>query len=145
MTHLILFPRLGEYLRCILERAGLWEVALDTARTEGAKQKVLVGVLEVLQEARGGVGRMVRREGEEQGEDEEEGEREEGKMLETLVQRIQFILLSLIKIDTTKKGKSKRPDNLKDLYAVALKCSGKSGNLGQEVLELLDRVAERQT
>ena len=98
-----------------------------------------MGVLEVLVEVRGAVASLA---GMEEAEEErgEEG-KEESKMLETLVQRIQFILLSLIKLDTAKKSKSKRGEILKDLYAAALKCSGKSA---KEIHKLLVRlVSER--
>ena len=98
-----------------------------------------MGVLEVLVEVRGAVASLA---GMEEAEEErgEEG-KEESKMLETLVQRIQFILLSLIKLDTAKKSKSKRGENLKDLYAVSLKCSGKSAKGIHQLLVRL--VSER--
>ena len=131
--------RYGEYLRTVLERAGLAEAPLANMKSDSARQKGTMGVLEVLVEVRGAVASLA---GMEEAEEErgEEG-KEESKMLETLVQRIQFILLSLIKLDTAKKSKSKRGENLKDLYAAALKCSGKSA---KEIHKLLVRlVSER--
>ena len=132
--------RYGEYLRTVLERAGLAEAPLANMKSDSAKQKGTMAVLEVLVEVRGAVASLAGME--EAGEERGEEGKEESKMLETLVQRIQFILLSLIKLDTTaKKSKSKRGENLKDLYAASLKCSGKSA---KEIHQLLVRfVSER--
>ena len=131
--------RYGEYLRTVLERAGLAEAPLANMKSDSARQKGTMGVLEVLVEVRGAVASLAGME--EAGEERGEEGKEESKMLETLVQRIQFILLSLIKLDTAKKSKSKRGENLKDLYAASLKCSGKSA---KEIHQLLVRlVSER--
>jgi len=134
--------RVGEYLRTVLERAGLAEGILPGVKTEAGKQKVLFGVLDILIETRQAIALLLDRpwneddgKGRDQVEDSEEAE--EKKMLATLVQRIQFVLLSLIKLDSAKKGKVKRKDALKDLYAAALKCSGKGEHLAKEAMELL--------
>ena len=71
---------------------------------------------------------MAAREEQGQGEKEEneknerKEEKEEGKMLVALVQRLHFVLLSLVKLDTAKKGKLKKRENSKELNALALKC-----------------------
>ena len=131
--------RYGEYLRTVLERAGLAEAPLANMKSDSARQKGTMAVLEVLVEVRGAVASLAAMEEAEE-ERGEEG-KEEVKMLETLVQRIQFILLSLIKLDTSKKSKNKKADNLKDLYAASLKCSGKSAKAIHQLLVRL--VSER--
>ena len=95
-----------------MERTGLAEVALAGARTEAAKGKVLGGVLDILLETRPAVHSLVSRE--EAGEEA----KEEGKMLEMLVQRVQFTLLSMNKLDTG-KGKNKK-DSLKNLQSPSI-------------------------
>ena len=110
------------------------EGALAAGRTDAARAKVLLGVLEILVEARPAVAALA-----EEPEEREEGEEEE-KMLETLVQRLQFTLLSLIKVDQGRRGRS-RKEVLKEHYAVALRCSGRSEGLAREVLGVLDRLA----
>ena len=71
-----------------------------------------------------------------------EARKEEGKMLVTLVQRLQFVLLSLVKLDTAKKGKVKKRENLKELYALALKCSTGEvlENQARKILDLLAKL-----
>ena len=74
-------------------------------------------------------------------------------MLETVVQRIQFILLSMVKLGNV-VGKNKKPKHpekksvgggvasgsVKESYAAALKCSGKSSTLARELNSLIVRL-----
>ena len=102
--------------------------------------QVLNSVLAMLCEAKPALACMAARE--EQGEEEEKESKEEGKMLGTLVQRLQFVLLSLVKLDTAKKGKVKKRENLKELYALALKCSTGEvlENQARKILDLLAKL-----
>ena len=131
-------PRFGEHLRALLERAGLAEGALAAGRTEAARVKVLLAVLEILVEARPAVAAIV-----EEPDAREEGEEEE-KMLETLVQRLQFTLLSLMKVDQGRRGRS-RKEGLKEHYAAALRCTGRREGMAREVQGLLERLASDKT
>jgi len=130
--------RFGEHLRALLERAGLVEGALAAGRTEAARVKVLLAVLEILVEARPAVAAIV-----EEPDAREEGEEEE-KMLETLVQRLQFTLLSLMKVDQGRRGRS-RKEGLKEHYAAALRCTGRREGMAREVQGLLERLASDKT
>ena len=90
--------------------------------------------------------KLVEKEDEEMS-DKEEWE-EEKKMLETVVQRIQFILLSMVKLgNAAGKSKKTKPDrkssgSVKDSYAAALKCSGKSPTLARDLYSLISKLGE---
>ena len=72
------------------------------------------------------------------------------KMLETFLQRLQFNLLSMVKLQTEKSGKTTKKsgrdkstskDKLKELYASSLKCSAKSKNFPKSILSILQQVS----
>ena len=92
----LVVDRPAEFLRTVLERAGLVEAQLPAVKGEGARYKLLLQVLDIVLETGVVVARLVEKE-EEEVVDKEEWE-EERKMLETIVQRIQFILLSMVKL-----------------------------------------------
>ena len=85
--------RLAEFLRTVLERAGLVEAQLLAVKGEGARYKLLLQVLDIVLETGVVVARLVEKE-EEEVVDKDEW-KEERKML---VQRIQSILLSMVKL-----------------------------------------------
>eukprot|EP00092_Neocalanus_flemingeri_P040206 GFUD01043793.1.p1 GENE.GFUD01043793.1~~GFUD01043793.1.p1 ORF type:complete len:663 (+),score=225.82 GFUD01043793.1:208-1989(+) len=142
----LVVDRSAEFLRTVLERAGLTEAQLPAVKGEGARYKLLLQVLDTVLETGVMVAKMVEKE-EEDIVDKEEWE-EEKKMLETVVQRIQFILLSLVKLgNVSGKGKRSKPDKkggggatIKESYAAALKCSGKSCSLAKDVHQLISKL-----
>jgi hypothetical protein len=89
----LVVDRLAEFLRTVLERAGLVEAQLLAVKGEGARYKLLLQVLDIVLETGVVVARLVEKE-EEEVVDKEEW-KEERKML---VQRIQSILLSMVKL-----------------------------------------------
>ena len=113
----LVVDRPAEFLRTVLDRAGLVEAQLPAVKGEGARYKLLLQVLDIVLETGVVVARLVETE---EVVDKEEWE-EERKMLETLVQRIQFILLSMVKLGNVGgKSKKTKPDkkggggNIKD-------------------------------
>merc|ERR1712106_285403 len=139
----LVVDRQAEFLRTVLERAGLVEAQLPAVKGDGARYKLLLQVLDIVLETGGVVSKLVEKENEEV-VDKDERE-EESKMLEPVVQRIQFILLSMVKLGNV-VGKNKKPKHpekksgggvvsgsVKESYAAALKCSGKSSTLAREL------------
>merc|ERR1712080_1441 len=81
--------------------------------------------------------------------EDDEGE-EVIKMLETFLQRLQFNLLSMVKLQTEKSGKTSKKSGrdkstsnikLKELYAASLKCSAKNKNFPKSILSILQQVS----
>jgi len=147
----LVVDRPAEFIRTVLERAGLTEAQLSGVKGEGAKYKLLLQVLDIVLETRIVFLKMVNRE-EDEVVDKEELE-EENKMLETVVQRFQFILLSLMKLGNINgKNKKLKSDKklsgvagnvgnvIKDSYAAALKCSGSGVHLVRAVHQLVVRL-----
>jgi len=147
----LVVDRQAEFLRTVLERAGLVEAQLPAVKGDGARYKLLLQVLDIVLETGVVVSKLVEKENEEV-VDKDERE-EESKMLETVVQRIQFILLSMVKLGNVvgKNKKPKQPEkksggggvasgSVKESYAAALKCSGKSSTLARELNSLIVRL-----
>jgi len=146
----LLVDRPAEFIRTVLERAGLVEAQLPAMKGEVARYKLLLQVLDIVLETGVVVAKLMEKEDEEM-IDKEEWE-EEKKMLETVVQRIQFILLSMVKLgNAAGKSKKTKPDkrtgvvasgSVKESYAAALKCSGKSPTLAKDLNSLICKLGE---
>jgi len=138
--------RPSDYLRTILERAGLVEAQLTGIKGEGLKYKMLLQVLDVILETEIVITKLANQEYEEI--DDNEDTEEIMKMVETVLQRIQFTLLSMIKLGnvSTKTRKSKTDkkvaaiESVKETYAAALKCSSKSPTLIADLQALLSKI-----
>jgi len=145
----LLVDRLAEYIRTVLERAGLVEAQLPAVKGDGAKYKLLLQVLDIVMETGVVVAKLAEKDNDEEVVDQEEKE-EEKKMLETVVQRIQFLLLSMVKLGNisvkTKKSKGDKkgcigpPSIVKESYAAALKCSGRSSSFALDLHNLITRI-----
>ena len=86
----------AQAIRTVLERAGLLEVALASAKSEAGKCKILLQILDIILENEDVLGKMIARDEVEELDDKDEIV-EEQKMTETILQRLQFTLLSLVK------------------------------------------------
>merc|ERR1712179_197606 len=144
----LLVDRLPEFIRTVLERAGLMEAQLPAVKGDSAKYKLLLQVLDIVLETGVVVAKLVEKESDDV---IDQDEKEEKKMLETVVQRIQFLLLSMVKLNNlsikSKKSKSDKksssvgpPNIVKESYAAALKCSGKSSTLALDLSNLITRI-----
>jgi len=142
----LILDRPAEYIRTVLERAGLLEAQIPAVKGEGAKYKMLIQVLDTLLEIDVIIAKLLDKDQNESDKDEVEEER---KMLETVVQRFQFVLLSLMKLGSV-SGKSKKTKQdkkasvLKECYTVALKCSGKSPTLIRDLHALIERLVKER-
>ena len=131
--------RLGDCLRSILEKCGLYEAQLE-GQTTGAKLKLFSHILSAFVEAVPVLERMQRTHSEERpageescgnedtmGKEDKSGEEEEEVFLVgTLLQRVQATLLQLFKVlsnKTSKKGKEQitSAQRVKALYGESLK------------------------
>merc|ERR1711874_462025 len=130
-------------------RAGLVEAQLPAVKGDTARYKLLLQVLDIVLETGVVVTKLVEKESEEVIDNDEK--EEENKMLETVVQRIQFILLSMVKLgNIVSKTKKTKPDKkgcvvvvgVRDSYAAALKCSGQSSSLARDLSNLIIRLGE---
>ena len=131
----------AQAIRTILERAGLLE-----ASANAGKYKTLLQILDIILETKEVVHKIIER------GPSDDNEEEERKMLETIVQRLQFTLLSIVKSGTTtnnvkskKKGdkKSTSVENVavKELYGKTLKFNVNGENFTEELHKLLEYVA----
>ena len=144
----LLVDRLAEFMRTVLERAGLMEAQLPAVKGDSLKYKLLLQVLDIVLESGVVVTKLVEKERDDVVDQEENDE--EKKMLETVVQRIQFLLLSMVKLNNlpikSKKSKTDKkscvgpPNIVKEIYAAALKCSGRSSTLAMDLHNLITRI-----
>ena len=141
----------AQAIRTVLERAGLLEVALASAKSEAGKSKVLLQILDIILENEEVLGKMIARDEVEELDDKDEII-EEQKMTETILQRLQFTLLSLVKsgsgVSKNKKKGDKRVSDggglVKELYGSTLKCSASSENFVKELQQLLTSVKKER-
>ena len=139
---------IAQAIRTVLERAGLLEASLSQSKSEIGKCKVLLQILDIILENESILAKMIERD--EADEDQDES-KEEKKMTETILQRLQFTLLSLVKSGgvnkNKKKGDRKTPVEgvtYKELYGETLKCSSSSPDFTSNLHTLLVLVkAER--
>jgi len=143
-----------EYLRTQLERAGLVEGQVLQGATNASKFKGLVSVLEVLLEMSPVIEKLSKKPEREMKSaqsitppEDEDGE-EIIKMLETFLQRLQFNLLSMVKLQSEKSGKTtKKRDKstpnakLKEIYAASLKCNVKSKKFPNSIFSILQQIS----
>jgi len=141
-TNLCMF---SQAIRAILERAGLMEAFLASSKTDSAKYKVLLLILDIILEAENVIKKIVGREDDDEVNKEELDQ--EKKMMETVLQRLQFTLLSMIKASSgsnnaknKRKSEKKTSDNtiVKDAYAATLKYSSENSNFSRDLLELIE-------
>ena len=142
----------AQAIRTVLERAGLLEVALASAKSEAGKCKVLLQILDIILENEEVLGKMIARDEVEELDDKDEII-EEQKMTETILQRLQFTLLSLVKSGSGASSKNKKKGDkrvsdggglVKELYGSTLKCSASSENFVKELQELLTSVKKER-
>ena len=141
----------AQAIRTVLERAGLLEVALASAKSEAGKCKILLQILDIILENEEVLGKMIARDEVEELDDKDEIV-EEQKMTETILQRLQFTLLSLVKsgsgVSKNKKKGDKRVSDggglVKELYGSTLKCSASSENFVKELQQLLTSVKKER-
>ena len=134
----------------------LFVVVNDAIFRQYFQKNGCVSVLEVFVEMSGMIGRLADnsvavREG---GGDADDGE-DIAKMLETFLQRLQFNLLTLVKLAAEKPVKSGKKSaksgqrvantNLKDLYASTLRLSGKSENLAKSIFDVLQVLSKEMS
>merc|ERR1719445_264809 len=93
---------IAQAIRTVLEMAGLLEASLSQSKSDVGKSKVLLQILDIILENESILAKMIERD--EADEDQEESE-EEKKMTETILQRLQFTLLSLVKSGGVNKNK----------------------------------------
>ena len=142
----------AQAIRTVLERAGLLEVALASAKSEAGKSKVLLQILDIILENEEVLGKMIARDEVEELDDKDEII-EEQKMTETILQRLQFTLLSLVKSGSGASSKNKKKGDkrvsdgggiVKELYGLTLKCSASSENFVKELQQLLTSVKKER-
>ena len=140
---------IAQAIRTVLERAGLLEASLSQSKSDIGKSKVLLQILDIILENESILAKMIERD--EVYEDQEES-KEEKKMTETILQRLQFTLLSLVKSGGVNKNNKKKGDRktpiegatYKELYGETLKCSSSSPDFTSNLHTLLMLVkAER--
>ena len=127
-------------IRTSLERAGVLE-----ATPSAGKYKTLLQILDIILETREVVLKIVSRDKSE--EHEEDEVTEERKMMETILQRLQFTLLSIMKLGANTKSKKKSDKKteqgskvVKELYGKTLQCNVKSETFFEDLEKLLKLV-----
>merc|ERR1711915_1040663 len=145
-----IFTNLSMYsqaIRALLERAGLMEAFLASSKTDSSKYKVLLQILDIILEAENVIKRIVGREDDDEVNKEELDQ--EKKMMETVLQRLQFTLLSMIKVSSgtnyvknKRKSEKKPSDNavVKDAYATTLRYSSESKIFAKDLLQLFAHI-----
>ena len=141
----------AQAIRTVLERAGLLEASILTLKSEVGKYKVQLQVLDIIMETKTVLCQIIERE--EELSDQTESE-EEQKMLNTILQRLQATLLSLVKVGGSSAGsKSKKIKSdttesatlvLKNLYGKALKVSANDEIFIQKLLKLIKNIEEER-
>ena len=141
----------AQAIRTVLERAGLLEASILTLKSEVGKYKVQLQVLDIIMETKTVLCQIIERE--EELIDQTESE-EEQKMLNTILQRLQATLLSLVKVggnsagSKSKKIKSDTTESatlvLKNLYGKALKVSANDEIFIQKLLKLIKNIEEER-
>merc|ERR1719347_1571994 len=143
--------READYLRTLIERAGLTEAAIKGVKAEKSKLRLTLSVLDTLLEAGPTVAKM----GEnpisnntenDKTNDNDIEDSEEIKMIKTLVKRLQFTLLSLVKLNGgNKKGKNRKSEVAKELYAATLKSSLKPEILAKSASTMINRISSERS
>ena len=140
--------RFGDYLRCVLEKCGLYEAVLEGQATAGSKHKVYNTILAAFIETTPALEKMVavsmnvKELSDGGGEKSAEDKEEEGFMIETLLQRIQATLLALYKTLSGKFAKKgKDTDSLtvkvKSLYGESLKIE----HTVEQIISLMNKIS----
>merc|ERR1712111_318622 len=102
-------------------------------------------ILDIILESENVIKKIVGREDDDEVNKEEL--EQEKKMIETVLQRLQFTLLSMIKASSgsnnaknKRKSEKKTSDNttVKDAYAATLKYSSEHSNFSRDLLELIE-------
>jgi len=140
--------RHADYLRTVLERAGLAEAQVQAAKAEKSRHRGILAVLDTLLEV-GPTLETLRRNYFRKADETENNKAtedlaevaEELKMVETLVKRLQFTLLSLVKLGANKKGRNRKCEVAKELYASSLKGSMKIEDLVITASSMIEQIS----